>query len=422
MRQNGSAASGGGWRAAWRCARTIVCFDGGLYWLDHLAILGLSALLFHRVLAGKIGFAYDFNRHLEVLGHWLQGRGHLPGHGLFHLLVGAVALGSADPAALGRAAMLVAAFCVVWKYAVMKNVLLSVQRGGAEGVEDPVPEGAARRGRAWWSATLGALGLLVAMAIPSDLDARTVWQRYLSPTQWHNPTQLLVYPLALCLHWWSFRFLLTGERAYLSLLLPAFLANAFAKPAYALPFLPVFAPASLWRGWRRGSLGGTVAVLALMGGAVVAQYVYIYVWNPDAINSKIIFAPFVVWRYYVHDIPLSLAMSLALPLAYLLLFPARARADWFFAYSWAIFAVALVCLASLAESGEFMYHGNFAWLANATIFVLYASAAGGLLRHLRRVGFAAHPLRFATAAAVFALHVAAGLGYLGYLVAGGLRL
>jgi hypothetical protein len=254
------------------------------------------------------------------------------------------------------------------------------------------------------------LCLLLAVAMPLPFWWRDFWHGDIPVGQpsgqpaanvWHNPTFVFAMPFVL----WSFvasvRLLdvpalrgavVTGAALVLCLL---------AKPNYVMAFLPVFGPVllfSLRRSVRGGRLRAPVAaaVLLLAFAPVLAVLAVQAAWLHG--NVPVVVAPLLQWQKLTPNIPGSLLVGLAFPIAVAACFPRRLLGDRNLTLAWATFGVAGVTFALMLERDV-----NFVWgvhFATAVLFVVSAAFV------LRQTGW-----RRALCLALLALHAASGAAY-----------
>jgi hypothetical protein len=231
-----------------------------------------------------------------------------------------------------------------------------------------------------------------------------------SPNVWHNPTGVFAMPFALLLFVVGWRALEAPGTATLALTGAATVLSLLAKPNYVLAFAPCFgvaAAVALYRAVRARRLtvpGATVAVLAALGPPLaVLVFQYRSAFGADAGEpGGVIFAPWAAWRQLTDNIPASLLLGIAFPVAVLGLYLRQVAGDKRLVLAWAVMAVAVGEYALLAESGSRFQFNNFGWGPMLADQVLFVASCGFLLRQpasrRRQIAFA-----------VLGLHVASGL-------------
>ncbi len=237
-----------------------------------------------------------------------------------------------------------------------------------------------------------------------------------SPNFWAVPTLVMVKPFAL----WSVLLLTqlldgsgnardTSWRACLFAV--ALLTGVVMKPSFIIGFAPVAVTLLLvsvrMHGWSvplRGLCAFLPAVAFLAGQ---------YFTNYHSTDSRIVFTWFGPWRLYSNNIPGSMLLGLAFPLAIL---ATRARAvvsNVSLRTSWLFQVVATFQWAFLAEEKHFAA-GNFSWGYNLGLTLLFVFSAVELVRWLATDTSPSGKTRLQQygVTVVFALHLTSGVVYL----------
>jgi hypothetical protein len=336
----------------------------------------------------------DFMQHAAFARALCRGGGMQP-HFLFELVVCGIAAPLGGGRAFELAAVAVAALAVVAKVGLTYR---RVRQAGEVG-----------------TAFLAALALLFAMPLFNWWKFPRVYLGQISPNVWHNPTAIAVLPLAMLLFSAASKTTLADPPRRLAGAGALALLNGLVKPNYLLALLPCWlallvacaarAPRPCRPGWRR---------LAVFAAAVLAPVAALFAWQASRLAGSgggIEIAPLAVWRLYSPDIPASILLSLAFPLAVLVLHWAAARRQPPLLLAWSVLLVAILQMALLAERGPRWTHANFFWGAYAANYILFVESA---------VLLAAAPRSWRTtvAWALLAAHAGAGLVDAGLTVAG----
>ena len=246
------------------------------------------------------------------------------------------------------------------------------------------------RGRGGQTSAWTAAGAAAAMLFASPL-AVYLWQDgyyylgYVGVVTFHNPTIILLRPLALV----NFMLLpqVIGEgRApawvFWAAAITSLLA-AFIKPNYAICALPVLglaAGAALLRGKtvRWGLIAGGFVIPTV--GMLAWQFLTTY----GDESGGILFAPLAVMRSYTTlGLPLRFLSSIWFPLLTCALFWRAAREDALTRWGWAVFALGAFYTYFMAEGGERFQHGNFGWSGEIALYLLFAAVLALLARQSR---------------------------------------
>ncbi|SNB46658.1 hypothetical protein [Geobacter sp. DSM 9736] len=336
-----------------------------------LLVATAAAILFAPVLSRMVGHAYDYIVHTELAAVMLTKREVITPHFLFQALALAVHL--VFPAPLDWTAFFVV---LASTSATAAIIFISLRHEGAA----PVMAGVI-------SATLLLSAPVTLLAL---LDGH-LYLGYIATNVFHNPTILLLKPLALL----SFMFMTRAfdgvERARLSSILLCAgitVACVLSKPSFTICILPA---AVLMMGLSRlnnrtfDSRLIWFGILLPAAVLLIAQYWFTY--SQDQISgvyegkSTIVLAPFAVMSVYSSWLLPKFILSLLFPLAVLLLHLKEAVSDRRLLLAWLAFAFGGGFTYLLAESGPRMYQGNFVWSGQITLFVLFICSALFLLRH-----------------------------------------
>jgi hypothetical protein len=366
---------------------------------------GLAAAIFAEQL--HLRLVSDLPAHVRIAAVSIR-TGEFPGDALYYLALGAATGLSTSRETLEVAAVALLALCVGAKLAISLRIALAEL--------SPELAVAAPRVRALAPAGLAVLVLLVgfAFSIPTD----RIYLGQFPPNVWHNSTTVFLMPFALALFWCSLQFLRTAATRWLWLTAAALVANVLAKPSLVLAFVPVF-PIAAWARLRHDPVALRRALLLVAGAVALlgAQYAYVYAADPVSEHlyaadapSHVRVAPFDVWGALSSNVPLSIAASLAFPLAALAAYGrSLARSDMV-RYAGGLTIAAVALFALLEEAGPRKLHGNFAWQADVANYLLFLAVAVQVVR-LWPVTRRPRPRDWLVALALLA-HVAAGAWFL----------
>jgi hypothetical protein len=338
-------------------------------WALGLVAAGVSLVVFSRQVFTVLGVS-DFSQHISFARD-LCADGRLQPHFLFEL----VTCGLAAPLAARRVAGAFDGTAVALaSAAVVAKAVLSYRRLRAAG--------------GTVAAFLAALALLFAMPLFNWWSFPDIYLGQVSPNVWHNPTAVVVLPLALLL-FQSASGLAIGARPRGLLTISApwrAVAGASAlsvltcltKPNYLLAFLPCWGLllADEARRALRAGRGGRRPALVLAG--LLGPTAIALAWQARHLagtGGGVLLAPLAVWRLYSPNIPASLLLSVAFPLGVLALHfrTARRQASWLLAA--AVLSFAVLEMALLAEPGARFTHANFFWGAYAANYLLFLESA-----------------------------------------------
>lgn len=303
----------------------------------------------------------DFKWHAAAARAWAEG-GPLPTpHFLFQALV--IALSPLLPGLdwTGRA-VAIAVLCKAAQAVVTAALLQGV-----------VP--LARRGARFAVASGLALALLVAAPVTfPSWAARNLYHGYLGLAVYHNPTMLLLAPLAIAL-WWAVARALEGAPVSPAALALLTIASALAKPSHLIALLPAAAvltlvllrsdPPPAWR-----TLLAAFALPAVV--VLVAQFGFHF-----GDGGALAWAPLQAMRYRDASLLARFLLSVLFPLVALAAFPRM-----LYRRSVALAVLAFACGASYAYllvEADFVSARNFSWSAQSALLVLFVAVTRALL-------------------------------------------
>jgi hypothetical protein len=385
--------------------------------IDALAVgllLMLTAVLFLPVAAFVIG-EDDYRSHLLGLNNLLLGEPfgqflvQAP-HFLFHLLVLSVYWATPGTTLTSAAFFVAVAAYLAGSLAIYG--LFSALLGRATSL----------RGGLLY-ATL-SLALMLVMPI-NLLTPGNRYLGYLIPHAYHNPTIVLLKPLALVLFYVSVRCFdarpLPHPFAYTAGAGVATLLCVLAKPSYVIALAPALVPVAahaLRRGaavhWRLLVYGVLLPIMLAVG----LQMTFM------SSRRGYMFAPLAVFHEWARlinpaadkNLLLKLVLSILFPLAVYVCCLRQARNALYLNIAWLTFAVGAAYTYLLAETGADLGLGNFTWSGQITVFVLFVASAVFVLGWATRD--APHASRGTTASLVvlglvFMLHLVSGLEWYG---------
>lgn len=217
------------------------------------------------------------------------------------------------------------------------------------------------------------------------LGGENLYFGYIAPTSYHNPTSILLKPIAV-LQFLLALYMLTNRGGSLWMVGVASALSAvgaFVKPNYALALLPALAFFTLWRIVRRQPVAWYPILLGF--GIVNAVILLLQYTVLTESRGQIYFAPLESIHF---GEPSNLAIALKLPLS--TAFPAlvsltnwkAARRSLPLGFAWLTFFVSLLHFYLFNEP-EYPYAGNFWWGAQLCLFILFMVSLRFWLSQLR---------------------------------------
>ncbi len=263
----------------------------------------------------------------------------------------------------------------------------------------------------WLVAVPMALIQFVAPVAVLTLSEQNLYIGYMHISTYHNPTTILLRPLALA----QFLILLNSlrpARVKIPLLIGVAalsLVAVYTKPNYALALLPMLGIWVAYHGLRRQHLDWRI-VLAMGIPTTLALLLQSIVMNDERGGIRV--DPFAVLMMYSPDLGtavLKIMMSSLFPLAVLLLFSRQVLRSAPNMLAWGIYLISLTQAILFTEIYQ-APAGNFFWGAYVALLILFLTNLGTLLDALfRREGSAAlHWMRVGGTSAVLLAHAAFG--------------
>jgi hypothetical protein len=236
-----------------------------------------------------------------------------------------------------------------------------------------------------WLAALVTFGLLVIGPLSIvTLPEKELYLGYMTPNAYHNPTLVLLKPVALALLMLAVRAFdrgvdsprwgLVGAAALLSVL------SCLTKPSFQICFLPGLGFLTALAIVRREEVDLRLCVL----GVAVPSFLTLgwqYSTSFDQVQtSEIFLAPFRVINLLADRTFLKFVLSVGFPALVTAFFFREAVRDKLLMIAWATAAFGFTYAYSLAETGTRLSHGNFLWSGYISVFVLYVACVPILLR------------------------------------------
>jgi hypothetical protein len=246
-----------------------------------------------------------------------------------------------------------------------------------------------------------------------------------SPNVWHNPTLIAVKPFAfICVgaYLWAPRVRRNRRAILLAVAMVALAVSALIKPNFALVFIPAVPIYLLLSGQRRASdLVVSAAVVAPAIAILLVQY-----WASSHVSGMqglVMSAidPLGVWRLYTPNIPASLCLALAFPLALLVLRFDTVRREPELILAWLMLAAGVMQFALLSVTGPHRRAGDWSWGYLVALQILFLYCVRDLLQWstTASVGRRSERAKLAGVSLIYALHLAAGIVYFLTIASGG---
>lgn len=259
--------------------------------------------------------------------------------------------------------------------------------------------------------------MLVSPILTPEWAARNLTTGYISINVHHNPTSILLKPLALLLFMFAANALDSGKPISRRMLVTGAALTAvslIAKPNFTMSLLPALVLLMAYDAYRRRPVNRVFATI-LVTAVIVLAAQYLYQFTVALPSAGVSFAP-LRFVYLVEPSTLNLvgkfALSVAFPVCVYALYFQATRKDAVLNLAWLVFFGGAAQLYLLIETGWQMIHGNFGWGAQMSLFVLFVITTMFLLQRVKDTG--RKDWRALVCGGVFILHLVSGIVF--YLI------
>jgi hypothetical protein len=151
-------------------------------------------------------------------------------------------------------------------------------------------------------------------------------------------------------------------------------ASTLAKPSFIICFIPAILAYMVVRFLRKEAMDLRLLTFGLFVPAILVLG-WQFLINYGGTESQILLMPFAVKSYYSDHLLIKFVFSAFFPTLVLISYLKELIEDPKMVVSWALFAVGSFYSYFLAEnSGGGIYHGNFDWSAEISLFLLFATS------------------------------------------------
>lgn len=186
-----------------------------------------------------------------------------------------------------------------------------------------------------------------------------------SPNIWHNVTLWTVKPFALLSILFVFKAIYTKRNLYYFLTIIMVVVSLFAKPSFAIMFLPALVLFVLIKKLYNRQF---IIFYILLGLISVFILLYQFTHTFTIGDSKMVFDFLGVWSQRSPNIAFSIV--LAFPMLFLLLESKIIHDDYILLSCLQIF-IGIIFYAFFAQTGKYYLHGNFSWSYLLAMSLLY---------------------------------------------------
>ena len=250
----------------------------------------------------------------------------------------------------------------------------------------------------------------------------------LTPNPYWNATYLAVRPLTIATFFLGIDLLAEYETVLSWKKVTAFgvlvFLCTFTKPSFTFILVPTGAVILLYRllknkgkTWKNTLL----FCLSLLPTGVLLLYQYSNVFtgtNSHAEETGIGFELFKAWHVYSNNIPLSLVMALAFPIAVLVLNMRQMKNDGGVRLAWQLWLTGFLTFLICYEKGFRFSHMNFSWGYMHGLFFVFMVSILQMIRNLMRKGTLSKRLMSVPEIVLFAYHLICGIVFFVYMYQG----
>ncbi len=265
----------------------------------------------------------------------------------------------------------------------------------------------------WW-AMVAAIGLSVAtpLSVLAPVDRRW-YQGYIGITSYHNPTIILLRPLAIL------QFILVPacfqDRAItwkrIGLAAAVTLLATFSKPSYAICLLPAICGIAAYRWYKQQ----TIQWRLLLAGFVIPTFLLLS-WqflvayrSPE--QGSIFFYPFGVMTGLSGFVGVKFLLSILFPLLAAMLFFPEAVRDMRMILAWIGFAIGAFYSYFVADGPPRTFDADWIWSGKITLLLLFCVSTIFVLERIRTVRWKA-----TLSSTVWTAHASFGLAYIVHIL------
>ena len=250
----------------------------------------------------------------------------------------------------------------------------------------------------------------------------------LTPNPYWNATYLAVRPLTIATFFLGIDLLAEYEMVLSWTKVTAFgvlvFLCTFTKPSFTFILVPTGAVILLYRllknkgkTWKNTLL----FCLSLLPTGVLLLYQFSNVFtgtNSHAEETGIGFELFKAWHVYSNNIPLSLVMALAFPIAVLVLNMRQMKNDGGVRLAWQLWLTGFLTFLICYEKGFRFSHMNFSWGYMHGLFFVFMVSILQMIRNLMRKGTLSKRLMSVPEIVLFAYHLICGIVFFVYMYQG----
>lgn len=260
----------------------------------------------------------------------------------------------------------------------------------------------------WWGVVISIGLTLVAPISIYIIKDKQFYFGYLGLNSYHNPTMILLKPLAILVYFWSLR-CFQAQGSGWRYVLPAALFSAlatFTKPNFAICFLPALSLMVFWNWLRKKPLDWKMIILGFILPTVAILVWQFWLTYGSGDSSSIEFAPLGVLNVRSGWLEKKFLLSIFFPALVSILYLKDALKDNRMLLGWITLAFGASYTYFLAESGERFNHGNFTWSGEIAMIVMFCVSTIFFLERIKN-----NRWKTILVGLVWGLQVLFGIGY-----------
>lgn len=265
-----------------------------------------------------------------------------------------------------------------------------------------------------WKTGVVILGISVAapISILWFLDQK-FYLGYIGIVSYHNPTIILLRPLALLQFIYALRCFDPRPISRFTILGMAIISilAAFAKPSFAICLIPAMVILTLYRILQKKRVDVIAFLIGFILPTMFMLAVQFLITYQENISDGILFAPFIVMSSYSDFLLPKFLLSILFPLLVTITYRRQAWHDIRMRLAWLIFIFGGLYTYFLAEGGIRFFDGNFTWSGEIGSFLLFAASSLFFLDVAESSGKSRLFLGF-----IWLCHIALGIIYYGYFL------
>ena len=367
--------------------------------VDWLFISLLFYPIFHRII---FELSSDITKHNEAVLAIIQSKKQYPPNFLYYLIVGKIAsFFSPSIYTIKLVSTFILSLAVGYKYKAVA-AFFSIKYMHSISI------------------FLLTISSLFIISIPDFYIYKTLGLMYLgriNATVWHNSTTILLFPFTIFL-FHKFITLLEENDSFskkdIFCLFLLIIVNIVIKPSFFIVFAPISIVFLFYKFGNSSSFWIHSSPIILGGLLLLFQTKLIYELQigsfQNDINIIAIGNPFTFWKHYIPlwYVPISLVISLILPILYFIFYPKDIRIPSLL-FPVLLMILSIMISAFIVEKGSRLYHGNFQWQNIICSYLLIIS----ILKHVILKINVSWNMKNITLLSIYFLHVLSGFYYLG---------